>query len=169
MKKLIFLFAIMITAVTLFAQNPDAAVVVNPDTIVTAETVNNLSPEAVTPKEDLEKSIVEHFVAAGKDFLQYIDWLFMIVFIIITWLTSKSASATNMASWLNWLAKVPNLLIALGIGLILTVIFYYLFDYSGKEGIRTMLMSLLFSLVVYKIGIDKFLKWLFGKIGLKFE
>ena len=168
MKKYIFLFFALVCFVALQGQTSDVAITTDTATAI-AETVNYSVAATGSPSQDIEKTIVDHFVQAVKDFLGYVDWLFMVVFIVITWLINGAVCDKNKFGWLDWMQKIPRLLIALGIGLILTVAFYYLFDYSGIIGIRTMLMSLLLSMVVYKIGIDKFLKWIFGKIGIKFS
>lgn len=117
----------------------------------------------------IEKSIVDHFYGAIIAFVNYVNWLYLVVFMLLTWLVGDYSQATNKAQWLSFLSKLPRLLLAAIVGILLIGVFYWGFDYSGKEDVMKMLFSILTALVIYKIGINRVFAWLSKKLGLKFE
>lgn len=171
MKRLIFLLSIFVCFITLQAQNdvmpkPEVA----KDTVSMAtETVTYSDAGVEAPIQDIETDVIADIKAAIMTIIGYIDWVLMITFLAICWLTLPLSEGTNIAKWFDWWAKIPKLLQSLIIGIVVTCIFWFLFDYSGKAGLITAFFTLLLDLVLYRIGIDKAIKWIFSKLGVKFD
>ena len=70
---------------------------------------------------------------------------------------------------MNWFRKVPMAVWVLCIGIIMGGIFVFSYDVATKQDITGLLWSIIFSMGIYKLGIDKFIKWLASKLGFSFE
>ena len=169
MKKYIFLFFALVCFVALQAQTADVAITGTTDTVTVAVETVNYSADAGTPAQDIEKTVVEQIRIAAKQIIGYIDWVLMLTFLAVSWLTLPASEATNHFAWFYWWAKIPKLLQSLIIGIITCCIFWFLFDYSGKAGMISAFFTLILDMILYKMGIDKAIKWIFTKFGYKFD
>lgn len=123
--------------------------------------VDNLPP-------DIQQSFFESLQIGFQLFLGMINWLYVVVFIIVSWLVNDATEAENKFEWLAWYSKVPKVLRSLFSGLILMAVFYWAFSYSTRIEVVNMLFSLLLSMVLYKFGIDRILRFISERVGLKF-
>lgn len=97
-----------------------------------------------------------------------VNWLFVIIFILSAWLVNDTSEATNTVS-LAWFTKIPKSVRALIIGLFCVVLFAWVNQTTSREEIFKLIVSLLLSMVIYKFGIKKALRFISTRIGLKFE
>ena len=108
----------------------------------------------------MEQSIITQLTDGFMLFSQMINWLFIVVFIIMAWITNDSAEANNAHSWFSWYAKIPKVLRTLIFGILLALLFAWTFEYSQRLDVFKMLMSILLGMVVFKIGIEKALRFI---------
>lgn len=124
--------------------------------------IDNLPP-------DIKQSLFDNLQVGLQSFLGMINWLYVIVFIIISWLINDATDAENKFMWLSWYGKIPKVLRSLVFGILLIGIFYWAFNYTTRIEVINMLFSLLASMILYKFGIDKILRFISERLGLKFE
>jgi hypothetical protein len=145
MKRSILFLSILFLSISLFAQIP------------------------VTPvTSEVEVFSIASITDAVKIFVSYINWVYVLVFMLATWLINDTADASNV-SWLNWFSKVPKAVRSVIIGLLLIVQFMYVFKFTGRLEIFKMILSLLLGMVIFKFGINKIFAWLSARLGFKFE
>lgn len=119
---------------------------------------------------DGEMIAVNNLLEGFKIIFSYINWVFLIIFIVVAWLINDITDAKNIASWLLWLKPIPKAIRALIVGILLIILFTWVFKLKTPFEIFKLIISLLFSMVVFKIGIDKVLKAISTRLfGLKFE
>ena len=111
---------------------------------------------SISPESD---SIVQKIETDVNDFFNLINWQFVGVYVLIIWLIISYSFAKNSAKWLDWIQKIPTGVILIIIGIILILIFMWVFNYTTKMEIFQLFISFLFSGFLYKIGIDRVLKW----------
>ena len=143
MKRFIISLLLVCCYTVAFCQSPDASP-------VEAFSINSIS-EAV------------------KLFVSYINWVFVLVFMLATWLINDPTDATNAAKWLTWLSFISRSVRSLIVGLLLIILFVWVFKYTGRLEIFKMFLSLLLGMVIYKFGINKIFAWLSARLGFKFE
>jgi purine-cytosine permease-like protein len=134
-------------------------------------TINNIA-EAVQSSpsgDDLEKITVDKIWDGVRQFWDYLNWLYIVAFIVISGVFNMYVSAENKALSLNKMRKVPMAVWVLLIGVLLATIFVFTFDIKTIKGIVSLLFSLFFAMGIYKVGIDRFIKYLAEKFGLKFQ
>lgn len=165
MKKAILFLSFMVAMVLSVVAQDSTAV----STTVTDVTAVTSTPSAEVGDNIIEETVFESIINGAMEFLGMINWLFVVVFIIVAWLMNDTAEATNGASWFSWWAKIPKVLRTLIAGVLLMGAFVFLFDYRTKPEITEMLFGIVMSMVIYKIGLDKFLRWISQKLGVKFE
>lgn len=141
MKTLIFIILLMLISLSLFAQTvPDA--------------------DAFT---------ISIIWDAFKEIISSANWQFIIVFMLTTWLINDTAEATNVGTWFNWLTKIPKIIRTLVIALLNIILFAWAFQIHGRIEIFYLIISTLLSMVAYKIGINRILRWASKKLGYKFD
>lgn len=99
-----------------------------------------------------------------EQFYGYVNWLFIIVFILSAWIMNDSIEAKNKVIKLNWFEKIPKIIRSLFIGIIWAVFFYWAFGYDNRKEVTGLVFSMLMSMVLYKCGIDYILKLISKKI-----
>ena len=131
----------------------------------------NFTPENASETDyNLQGDVKYSFWKAIKAFIYFIYWLFVVVFILLAWLINDTAAAKNKLTWFSWFDKIPKTLRSLGIGLLLAALFYWGFGYSGRTEVMSLIFSVIVTMVIYKIGIDKVLKWISKRFfGINFE
>lgn len=102
-------------------------------------------------------------------FWSYLNWVFIVAFIIVSGIFNMYVSAENKAPKLNWFRKVPMAIWVLCIGMIMACIFVFSYEIVDKADITGLLWSIIFSMGIYKLGIDKLTNWIATKFGLKFS
>lgn len=112
----------------------------------------------------MEQNLIQEVTGGIIEFLGLIQWIYVIVFIIITWLTNDFSEAKNVASWLSWWAAIPKLLRVFILGVVLIAVFGYFWRMSTREEYFVLTLSMFAAMVFYKIGIDKLLSWFSGKV-----
>lgn len=114
--------------------------------------------------------LINNLFDAVKQIFSYVNWVFLIIFIVVTWLINDVTDAENCAQWLTWFSKIPKVIRVLIFGVLQIMFFAWAFEATARIELFKLMLSLLFSMVVYKIGINKFLKAISTRLfGLKFE
>jgi len=121
-----------------------------------------------TMPQDLQQSFFDSLQVGIMAFLNMLNWLYVVVFIIVSWLINDATDADNKFYWLRWYSLVPKIIRSLISGLLLIVLFYWAFNYHTRIEVVNMIFSLLFSMVLYKFGIDRILRFISERLGLKF-
>ena len=114
--------------------------------------------------EELEGFFLSNIWEAVKAFIASVNLMFMLIFMIITWLINAGASHPTKAKSLTWITKVHPALFPLILGFILAVGYAYLNDMRTKAEIAGLLYGVLLGMVIWKIGINKFEAWLNKKL-----
>ncbi len=141
MKKLFLLIAVLLISIAIFPQG-------------------NTSVDSFT-----FSTITE----ALKELISLLNWTYILVFMLATWLINDPTDAVNAADWLTWLSKIPKAIRSFIIGIILIVIFAWAFGLPSRFDVFRMLLSLLVAMVIYKFGIGRAFKWISTRFGLKFD
>jgi hypothetical protein len=97
-----------------------------------------------------------------------IQWLFLVLFISIIGIMEMYIRATNKAPWLSWLNKVPIGLWVFILGVIFGGFYWWVFGLHTKQEFFWLLITLCFTMGVYKIGIDKLFKLIGQKLGFSY-
>ncbi len=163
MKTKIILFSLFLLVSAVFLL--PAIYFAQGDRVIDSVTVNTVAKNSIT---ELQATIWEKIWDAITEFINFVNWFYVLVFIIITWLISDHAASINRAGWLSFWDRIPKVLQSLIIGFLLIPLFYWGFSYSGRHDVMSMLFSMLAGMVIYKIGIYKLLSWCSRKMGLKF-
>lgn len=116
----------------------------------------------------VESFSISAIVDSIKLLVASVNWLFVIVFILTAWLVNDTSEATNTVT-ATWFTKIPKSVRALVIGLLCVVLFAWVNQTHSREEIFKLIISLLLSMVIYKFGIKKVLRFISTRVGLKFE
>jgi uncharacterized membrane protein len=144
MKKLLALTAVLLISLVALAQTDSTAT-------------------------DLQGLTISKIWGGIVTFWSYLNWVFIVAFIIVSGIFNMYVSAENKAPKLDWFRKVPMAIWVLCIGVIMACIFIFSYEIVGKADITGLLWSIIFSMGIYKLGIDKLIKWLATRFGLKFN
>jgi heme/copper-type cytochrome/quinol oxidase subunit 1 len=144
MKKLLALTAVLLISLVALAQTDSTAT-------------------------DLQGLTISKIWGGIVTFWGYLNWVFIVAFIIVSGIFNMYVSAENKAPKLDWFRKVPMAIWVLCIGVIMACIFIFSYEIVGKADITGLLWSIIFSMGIYKLGIDKLIKWLATRFGLKFN
>lgn len=117
----------------------------------------------------VDELTLNSFTEAVKLFASYVNWLFIFVFMLLSWLINDTADAVNAGKWLSFLSNIPRTVRAIFIGIFIIVVFMWVFELRARMDIFKMFLSLLLAMVIYKLGINKIFAWLSARLGLKFE
>lgn len=142
MKKIMFLFCLMLLSINLFSQES-------------------------TP--DLNSLTISKIWGGVLEFWNNLNWVFIVIFIVISGIFNMYVTAENKAISMNWFRKIPMAIWVLLIGIFLGISFVFIYDLKTKQEIFGILLSIIFSMGIYKLGIDKFIKWVASKFGLEFK
>ncbi len=128
---------------------------------------------AVFSQDPLSGQTVESFslsiiIDSLKQLIVSVNWLFVIVFMLVTWLVNDTSEAINTNSP-NWFNKIPKVIRALFIGILGIILFAWSNQVQSRSEIFKLILSLLMAMVIFKFGINKILRYLSTRIGLKFE
>jgi len=110
----------------------------------------------------MENGIFEQIYGGFGEMLSYVNWLFVATFIVSTWLISTYTFKIKNKTFV--LSKSYLVIIW---GIVLSLLFYFLFKDDatlGREYFKSMFFSIIFSMVAYKLGIDKFFNYIENKI-----
>lgn len=117
----------------------------------------------------IEPTLVENIQNGVITFINFVNWLYMVVFILSAWLLNDITEAKNkVTKFMNWFNSIPKALRSFVIGIAWIFLFAWGFRYDTRIEVMGMIFSLLLSMVVYQYGIKKILAWVSKKIGLKF-
>jgi len=144
MKKLLALAAVLLISLVALAQTDSTAT-------------------------DLQGLTISKIWGGIVTFWSYLNWVFIVAFIIVSGIFNMYVSAENKAPKLNWFRKVPMAIWVLCIGVIMACIFIFSYEIVDKADITGLLWSIIFSMGIYKLGIDKLINWIATKFGLKFN
>ncbi len=162
MKKLFFILFALVTFAAFSADTTKTVVQANDTSIEAVVDSATLTTGEVPP--EVQKAAYEEAWNSVLQVIYNIDWLFLVIFIIIIGTLEMYIRATNKATWLNWLNKIPIAFWVLIIAIILSVFYCWVFDQTSKEQIFWMVITVFISMFVYKFGIDKLLKYIGQKL-----
>lgn len=106
---------------------------------------------------------------AVKIFVMSVNWLYVLSFMLLSWLVNDGTEAQNATTFLNFLSHISKTTRTLIVGTLLILVFSYFFSYNTRSDVFKMLLSLLLSMVIYKLGINKVFAFISSRIGFKFE
>ena len=101
---------------------------------------------------------------AIKVFAESIDWFFLLLFIIITWQILEGIKYA-MKKWK--LSKAITTSFVFVLGVLLAIGYAYVYGIEGKSEIADLFYSILFGMILYKVGIDKIFSWMKNKLNEK--
>jgi len=127
-----------------------------------------LSAQTIAPTE-IESFSIASITEAAKLFVSYINWVYVLVFMLATWLINDTADASNVGNWLAWFSKISRSARSLIVGVLLILLFAWAFNLTGRMEVFKMILSLILAMVIYKFGINKIFAWLSARLGFKFE
>jgi hypothetical protein len=156
-KYLLTLLSLFCLFIIISAQDKPIDSTISHNATITTTTVTDVTTPLVGGEVD--QTIMDKIKAGVMDFLKYVNWLFLVVFIGLSWLINDTAEATNVAGWFSWWAKIPKIIRTLIAGIVQIGVFYFLFQYNSIAEVRDMVFALFAGMLIYKFGIDKFLRW----------
>ena len=128
-----------------------------------------IAQDTTSTGSDIQGLTIQKIWEGVVTFWNYLNWVFIVAFIIVSGIFNMYVSAENKAPKLDWFRKVPMAIWVLCIGVIMACIFIFSYEIVGKADITGLLWSIIFSMGIYKLGIDKLIKWLATRFGLKFN
>jgi hypothetical protein len=114
-----------------------------------------------TETNTAQQSVISAATDGFNTFLQLMDWIYIIIFVVLAWLINDLTDAKNTATWLNWYQKIPKVVRTFILGLILMFVFGYFYRSIEREEYFSLFSSLIFSMVLYKLGLN----WMFDKMS----
>lgn len=115
----------------------------------------------------MEQFFLTQLWEAVKLWFNSIDLVFMVIFMLVTWLINFGSQHPTQLQWLNWIQKIPQTLFVLILGFILAIVYAYLNDMRAKADISSLLYAILLGMVIYKLGFKQFEDWLKAKFWTK--
>ena len=112
----------------------------------------------------METTLIREIADGFVEFLHYIEWIYVILFIIITWLFNDFSEARNAAKWLTWWSRIPKLLRVFILGIVLIGVFGYFLRINTREEYFILVLSMFAGMVFYKIGIKQVLGWFSSRV-----
>jgi len=107
----------------------------------------------------MEETIIQSITSSFGEVLHLINWIFVVVTILLSWLVNELVQKFTMPKWLRWFKNL-NAWRALTIG---TFILMPLFAYFGRFTVREeyfgLFISLMVSMIIYAIGIKTVIGW----------
>ena len=101
---------------------------------------------------------------AIKAFIGSVNLIFMIIFMLVTWLLNAGSKNPKKFSSMNWIQKIHPALFPLILGFMLAIIYAYLNDMREKADISGLLYAVLLGMVIWKLGFNKFEAWVNKKL-----
>lgn len=98
---------------------------------------------------------------AIKIFADSIDWFFVLIFMVITWLTLEGVSALFTKWKLN---KAAITIFVLILGFLLASLYSVVYEINDKVGMAELFYSVIAGMVIYKIGVDKLFELIKNKL-----
>lgn len=111
----------------------------------------------------MENLFLNNLLEGLRQFFEAANWVFIVCFMLLTWLFNSYTDSDKKAGWLTFLSKIPKAVRTLILGIVLAWIFAWLFDLKTKEQFSSLFFSIIIAMVIWKIGIDKMFKWLAQK------
>jgi hypothetical protein len=117
-----------------------------------------------------EAFLIKNIWEGFQQVFVYVNIQYCTVFIVATWLINDTIDAQNFAPAFTWLTKIPKGIRVLLLGFILMFVWAWAFKYSLRMDFFRLLISMLISMAVYKIGIKQVFTFISVKIfGFKFQ
>lgn len=128
-----------------------------------------IAQDTTSTGSDIQGLTIQKIWEGVVTFWGYLNWVFIVAFIIVSGVFNMYVSAENKAPSMNWFRKVPMAIWVLLIGIVMACIFIFSYEIISKADITGLLWSIIFSMGIYKLGIDKLVKFLAEKFGLQFK
>ena len=114
----------------------------------------------------METTFIAQLWAGIETFFASINWLFLVVFVTITWLLNEGTDSCASFKWLNWLQGIPRKWRTIISGLLMALIFAYLYDLRTKVEIAGLIYSIILGMIIWKLGLDSFFEWFKQRIWM---
>ena len=95
---------------------------------------------------------MEKLLLGLQEFLNQINWLFIVVFIILAYTINEAVERKN-----SFISKINRFFRAIIIAIPLAALFIFLFDMYTKTHIANLIMSIIFATFIYQLGIKTIL------------
>lgn len=115
----------------------------------------------------MEATFFQLLIDGLISFFKSVDWKFVGLFVIFTWLINEGADSSVSFRWLNWLKVIPKGWRVFVTGILLALSYGYIYDIMGKVNYANLFYSILTGMVAWKLGVSYLfekLKQLFRKI-----
>jgi hypothetical protein len=112
------------------------------------------SAQNIEIPDQVRQTFISAFWNELQSFAGYINWHFMLVFMIAAWLMNDMAEAENVPV-LGWWSRIGKYWRTLYIGILLIPLFYWGFRYHDRMDIMKMLFAILMGLAAYRFGIGR--------------
>lgn len=107
----------------------------------------------------MEETIVQSITSSLGDVLDIVNWLFIAIVVLVSWLVNELVKKATMPKWLNWFKNL-NSWRALTIGTVVLIpLFAYFGRFETREEFFGLFISLMVSMVLYAIGIKYVIGW----------
>ena len=107
----------------------------------------------------MEQTLIQLITEAAIGFLHSVNWIFVVVFTLLTWLLNEGTDHPTSFKWLNWLQSVSKPVRALVFGLLLAIPFAWLYECKTKEDFTGLIYAIFIGMAVWKLGIDWLIGW----------
>lgn len=108
----------------------------------------------------MEQSFIDQLWAGVQLWFANINWMFVPIFIIVTWLFNEGTDSQKTLKWLNWLQKIGRTWRVLIGGIILGIPYCWIYNLNNKEEIVGVIYAILVGMIMWKMGIDTVFEWI---------
>ena len=134
--------------------------------ILTPQTINHVT----TGVNNVTTNIVDNLLEALNSIFEYIDWMFVLLMIGLSWFVNYMADSDHPTfknfTFMNN-SKKRKFIRSIIVGIILIIFFMIFFGYKTKDDIRDIILSLIVATFIYNLGIDYLISkipWLNPKV-----
>jgi hypothetical protein len=107
----------------------------------------------------MEETIIQSITDSFSNILDVVNWAYVAVTILLTWLVNELIKTITMPKWLKWFKNL-NAWRALTIGSVFLIpLFAFFGRFQSREEYYGLFISLMLSMILYAIGIKSVLKW----------
>jgi hypothetical protein len=112
----------------------------------------------------MEQNLLELMKDGFLEVFNKANWIFVAIFVILTWLLNIGTDHPSNFKWLNWMQKISKPIRAFFFGLLLSVPFVWLYGLATKTDYAGILYGIFIGMGIWKLGPD----WVFKIIIKKF-
>ena len=117
---------------------------------------------------DVTDSVIDACTGAVMKVIEMIHWSFMLILIFCASFFNEAVEAENWANYLSFLKKTPRGARTFFIGIFFLIITCWAYRVKDRIEIVNMLLTIFFSMGIMSIGINKVIRFLAERFGLRF-